>query len=87
MFTGKDAGYIYTLHSHLDCTALSYAIVAEGYYLDYLDGVPPALDELQESGIFETLCNYWRGQFPHVICRFELGVQKAMRADAKMLDG
>jgi hypothetical protein len=75
VFTGKDDGLIYTLHSHLDCRDMSYAIVDLGYGPDYWDGIPPLLDELQDSGEFEAECNRWRGQYPHVICRLEFHQQ------------
>lgn len=77
VFTGKMDGSVYTLHSHLDCQAMSNAYVANGYAPDYWDGVPPLADEMRNSGEFEHECAYWRGQFPHVVCRIEFSEQIA----------
>ena len=70
---------VYTLCWHKDC-----AEAAEAYrrdqrlsVWDYDYGYPPLRDEWIDSGEFELMCNAYRGQFPHVVCRMELSEQKA----------
>lgn len=76
VFTGKD-DTIYTIRSHLDCQYMSHERCGLIGWGNYWDGVPPLLDDIQDGGEFALECSQWRGKFPHVVCRLELGEQLA----------
>jgi len=69
---GKWDGDFYAVRGHHDCIAMwneCYPI-----YADYGEGMPFSLQEAIEDR--EDLLA-WRGEYPHVICRIELGWQKS----------
>lgn len=72
-------GRAYTLYTHPDCDGLwdQYMKDAGISPWDYDDGTPPLQDEWGDSGEFDSLCDAYRGQFPHVVCRMELIEQRA----------
>lgn len=75
---GKHDGDFYTASGHEDCKRLWDA--AYPIYAEYGEGMAFNLyeaicgDECREIALGEL--NHWRGQFPHVICRIELGLQQ-----------
>jgi len=71
-FAGKWNGEFYTARGHHDCIAMwneCYPI-----YADFCEGMPFSLQEAIDDRDELLL---WRGQYPHVICRIELGWQKS----------
>ncbi len=65
-------GRVYTLSWHLDCEELGAEWRANAMH-DYDDeGFPPLRDEWCDSGEYPSLCDIYRGHFPHVIARMEL---------------
>ena len=60
-------GSAYRIRQHSDCRAMSDAVVASGYRLDYDDGIPP----LHENDEATQCLDAWRGHYPHVVCRIE----------------
>lgn len=69
---GKWDGEFYTARGHHDCIAMwdeCYPI-----YADHGEGMAFSLQEAIEDS--RDLLS-WRGQYPHVICRIELGWQKS----------
>lgn len=75
-FTGKMDGRAYTLYFDQDCHAAANFYRA-GRWDDYWDGVPPLMDEINDSGEAESEHARLRGRFPHVVCRLELHEQRA----------
>ena len=69
---------VYTLYFHPDCDACwqQYLVAAELHISDFAEGFPPLADEWHESGMFDELCNDYRGLYPHVIARLELPEQR-----------
>lgn len=76
---GVHDGQFYAGKLHLDCNAMwneAYRI-----YADYSEGMPWDLleaicgDEGRQYQLAEL--NTWRGQYPHVVCRLELRMQKS----------
>lgn len=77
VFVGVADGCAYTLYYHSDCAKAGDFYRADGYLPDYWDGVPPLMDEINDSGCAEEERSRLRGHFPHVVCRLELHEQKA----------
>jgi len=76
-FVGKMDDRAYTLYFHPDCQKAGDSYRAHSYLPDYWDGVPPLMDEIIDSGEAEKEFARLRGNFPHVVCRFEMHEQKA----------
>lgn len=61
-------GRAYSWKQHFDCRAMSDENVSMGYDPNYFyDGVPPLRED---EGVIEGL-DWWRGHYPHVVCRIE----------------
>lgn len=69
----------YTICQHIDCRDLAneYRHDAGTDIYDYDDGFPPLKDEWGDSGEHDRLCDEYRGQFPHAVCRMEWSDQIA----------
>jgi hypothetical protein len=61
---------VYTLRWHLDCEEMASRYRDPSWYAE--EGWGPLRDELQGSGEYLRELDWWRGDFPHVVCRMEL---------------
>tara|TARA_R110000822_G_scaffold61930_1_gene152879 strand:- start:167 stop:511 length:345 start_codon:yes stop_codon:yes gene_type:complete len=69
-------GSFYTLYWHIDCErcAAEHRKLSGNDY-DYGDGFGPLRDDWAESGEYKSVCDAWRGFYPHVVVRMELSDQ------------
>lgn len=69
--------HVYTLYMHEDCEELfrAYERDADLNVWDWDEGYPPTIEQWRDSGVFDGLCNAYRGQFPHAVCRLEFATQ------------
>ena len=72
---------VYTLVWHLDCEAMASEYRDGDDYGDYGDGFGPLRNDLIESGQYQEELNWWRGDYPHVVCRMELTDQLRAQKD------
>ncbi len=68
--TNKYDGTVYTLRWHLDCEEMAEKYRYQGVYFE--EGWGPLRDEMQQSGEYPRELQWWRGAYPHVVCRMEL---------------
>ncbi len=62
---------VYILRWHLDCEAMATAYIRlTDPYCD--EGYPPLRDQLVDNGEYPNELDWWRGEYPHVVCRMEL---------------
>jgi hypothetical protein len=66
----KDGGDTWSWRSHLDCHALAMRLWDEYSLMSGDNGICLLNEDMSELVL-------WRGEFPHVICRLELGQQLA----------
>lgn len=70
----RNDGSVYRLRSHEDCRAAALDYISHGYPPDYEDGVDPLAEMIAAGGGQDDL-DAMRGDWPHVVCRIELGWQ------------
>jgi len=73
-FLVYDGGYALTMHT--DCEALWQTYVLDASLYCSEDGWPPMIEDWRGSGEFQTLCDAYRGLYPHAVTRLEWWDQK-----------
>jgi len=68
-FLVYDSGYTLTMHE--DCEALWQTYAADADLYDSGEGFSPLIEDWRGSGEFQSLCDAYRGQFPHAVTRLE----------------
>lgn len=82
-FLVYDGGY--HLNMHEDCESLWQTYFVDADLYDSGEGFSPLIEDWRGSGEFETLCNDYRGLFPHAVTRLEWWAQKVEIARADRL--
>lgn len=77
--TNKYDGSVYSLRFHDDCQACfdQYLQDSGMRHYDFYDGYPPLHDHWSDSGEIQSLCDQYRGYFPHVVTRMEHNMSDA----------
>lgn len=75
---GKWEGDFYACRVHEDCNQLWFALFDD--WGDPFDGMPFQLDEVflssGEDRATQEALDFWRGHFPHAVCRIEFRLRR-----------